>query len=323
MEKIRIGLYGDNGHQLGGKLANTENARAEIVALANCKALPQWPRATCYDSLPAMLADKRIQLVSLCSPRRADQAADAVACLAAGKHVYAEKPCAMNETDLNRILAAARDNGRQFHEMAGTAFAQPYLAMRETVAAGTLGEVVQVFAQKSYPPDTEHRPQDEAVDGGLIPQCGVHAVRMIEHVTGLRVEIVNAMQTRLSNPERDNGGDLRIAAVLSMGLDNGAVASATLNYLNPLRGFGGWGNEHLRIFGTRGFVESVDAGRRTRLVVGDTDHGQLDCSAVGLDYFACYIDTLLGIGAMPLPLEEELHPTRVVIRARAAVLDIL
>lgn len=43
--------------------------------------------------------------------------------------------------------------------------------------------MVQVIAEKSYPYH-ERRPRDEDVDGGLILQCGVHAMRFVEHVAG-------------------------------------------------------------------------------------------------------------------------------------------
>jgi predicted dehydrogenase len=230
----------------------------------------------------------------------------------AGRHVYAEKPCAMTEEDLDAIIAASRSTGRRFHEMAGTAFDQPYLAMRNLVAAGGIGTVVQVFAQKSYPYH-DRRPQDEDIDGGIIGQASVHALRFVEHVAGQRIADIQAVETRLGNPVADGG--LRMATALILTLENGGVASVIANYLNP-KGFGRWGNEHLRIFGTRGFVESTDGGARTRLVVGDKDLGAIDTSAPSREYFDMFVESLLGLTEMPFSMEEELHPTRMTIRAK-------
>lgn len=75
-------------------------------------------------------------------------------------------------------------------------------------------------------------------------------------------------------------------------------------------------NEHLRIFGTKGFVECTDGGIKTRLVVGDRDYGIIDTSKPGKDYFEMFLDQLTGVCEMPLTLEEELHPTRMIIRAK-------
>lgn len=318
MRRIGIGLYGENGHQVGALLKSLPAARLVATAAlspATRTALgADWPEVRHVDTLDALLRDGEVECVSLCSPRRADQPRDAVQCLAAGRHVYAEKPCALSEPDLDAILAAASRAGCRFHEMAGTAFEQPYRAMRQLVGAGRLGTVVQVLAQKSYPM-YPGRPQDEAIDGGLIAQNAIHAVRMIEHVGGVRVASVEALETALGNPVA--GGGLRMAAALLMRLENGGVGTAIANYLNPA-GFGRWGNETLRVFGTAGMVEATDGGTRTRLVIGDRDLGPLEVSEPSLDFFALMLEEIRGRGSLPIPLEEELHPTRVVIRARAS-----
>lgn len=314
--KIGIGIYGRNGHQITSMLEN--HPYAELVATAALgsdflpESLKKEEKIKHYDTLEEMLKDERVQLVSLCSPRRRDQAGDAIMSLKAGKHVYAEKPCAMTEEELDEIIKTSRETGKVFHEMAGTAFDQPYFALRGVVSSGVIGEVVQVLTQKSYPLHNR-RPQDENVDGGLICQVGVHATRFIEHVAMQKIKTVYAVETKLGNPVPE--GNLRIAASLMMTLENGGVASMVANYLNP-NGFGLWGNEHLRIFGTKGFVESVDGGTRTRLVVGDEDLGPVDVSGKTKDYFDMYVESLLGLGSMPLDLEDELHPTRMVIRAK-------
>ncbi len=329
-EKLGVGIYGVNGHQIHYHIENHPHARLVATAAFQREALPPGlkadPAIRHYATLDEMLADEAVQLVSLCSPRRRDQAAEAIRCMKAGKHAYAEKPCAMTEEDLDAIIAAAGKGDTQlvrggkvecplFHEMAGTAFEQPYLAMREIVAAGTIGTVVQVFAQKSYPYH-DRRPQDEDVDGGIIGQASVHALRFVEHVAGQRIADISAVETRLGNPVA--GGGLRMATSLMMTLENGGVAAVIANYLNP-KGFGRWGNEHLRIFGTKGFVESTDSGTRTRLVVGDKDLGPIDASAPSREYFDMFAESLLGLGTMPFSMEEELHPTRMTIRAKRRV----
>ncbi|MEO7934193.1 MAG: Gfo/Idh/MocA family oxidoreductase [Chthoniobacterales bacterium] len=266
-------------------------------------------------SLGELLADDSLDLISLCSPRRADQAEDAIRCLAAGKHVYAEKPCALNERDLDRILETASRFDRSFRETAGTAFAQPWRAMRDAIAAGKIGGVAQVFAQKSYPYHA-NRPDDEDIDGGLTLQAGIHAVRMIEQVSGLRLKTLSAREIQLAGFSR---GGLRMAAELSGTLENGALACALVNYLNP-RGTGVWGNDHLRIFGTKGMIESVDGGTSARLFAG-VDLGMVVAQATpSLDYFLIYARSLLGAAEMLLPLEEEMHSLRMLLRAKQALI---
>jgi predicted dehydrogenase len=318
--KLGVGLYGKNGHQIFGQVR--ENPHAEAAAAVGLPEnileglLGDFPDMRCYDTLEEMLRDDGVRLVSLCSPVRARQAEEAALCMKAGRHVYAEKPCALSVAELDGLMETAAKHGVRFHEMAGTAFEEPYRTMGETVRSGRLGEVVQVFAQKSYPYFPE-RPQDEKVDGGMLRQVSVHALRMVERAAGRRILEIAAVETKLGSPYP--GGGLHMAASFMMKLEGGALASALANYLNP-RGFGPWGNESLRIFGTKGFAEAVDGGARTRLVIGDEDLGPLAIPDVARDYFDLVVDSILGVAPAPLSVEEELHPTRAVLRAKESAL---
>lgn len=312
---IRVGLYGTNGHQIHNNLVAHPDARLVAVAgIPRDKLAPAQrddPSIRVHESLDALLADPGVDFVSLCSPRRADQAADAIKALRAGKHVLAEKPCALSEADLDAILAAARETGKFFHEMAGSGLGQPYFALREIVRTGALGEVVQVISEKSYPYG-DWRPQDEALDGGLILQNAIHALRFVEHTAGVPIASVRAVETNLGNPVA--GGGLRMASVLLLTLQNGGLASVTANYLNQ-PGTGVWGDESLKILGTRGLLEMRGGGKTTRLVIGDKDHGSIDTSGPGVNWLNAAFAEILGRGKFPLTLDEELSPTRWVLRA--------
>lgn len=302
--RLGLGLYGGNGHQLGG--LSPSHPTAAVVAVAGPSAPPAWPGVRVHPDLNALLADPAVELVSLCSPRRADQAADAIRCLRAGRHVLAEKPCAMREEDLDAILAEAQRQGRVFHEMAGSSLEAPFPAIARLVRSGAIGEVVQVLAQKSYPMH-DRRPVDEDVDGGLLLQIGVHALRWVEQVAGVRIDrVVDAVESGRPG--------VTAACSLTCAGAGGVPVSVVLNYANP-RAFGSWGNEGLRIFGTGGMIELADGGCRTRFVDHQRDHGQIDSGPPGPDWFDLVVDHVRG-GAMPFDLDTELHPLRVLLRAR-------
>jgi predicted dehydrogenase len=100
---IGVGLYGVKGHQIQNRLVDHARARLLAIAGMEIEALPESLRGDKeirqYAGLDEMLGDDRVDLVSLCSPQRRDQAQETVRCLQAGKHAYAEKPCAMTESD--------------------------------------------------------------------------------------------------------------------------------------------------------------------------------------------------------------------------------
>ncbi|HJH04214.1 MAG TPA: Gfo/Idh/MocA family oxidoreductase [Victivallis vadensis] len=314
MEKIKIGLYGDNGHQIWFAF---QHPGAEIVAAAGIapEKIPAEHRSALRfcDSLDELLQTDA-QLISLCSPLRSEQARHALRCLEAGRHVYAEKPCAFREEELDEIIRTSRRVGRRFHEMASVAFQAPYAALRKCVAAGTIGEVLQVVSQKSYPWRLE-RPADEHVDGGLIRQVGIYNLRFIEHLTGLRVTELFARETRLGNQGPQS--ECRRAVSFSMALSNGAIASGVSNYAGPCAPhWNSWGYENVRIFGVNGFVESVNGGETVRYYTPEQGVVPLDPNDGAIDWFDTVLDEIrTGEELIPVPLETELSPTRWVIRA--------
>ena len=308
-KKIGVGLYGSNGHQIR-PAKFVDHPHASLVAVAGLRQNPPSETVKRYATLDELLADPAVELVSLCSPKRADQVRDAIRCLEAGRHVYAEKPSALTEADLDLILAAARRAGKQFHEMAGTAFTPHYGAMRQLVRDGAIGEVVQVFVQKSYRYG-QQRAQDEAIDGGMFLQAGIHAARLVEHVSGVRIKSLTGAETRFGSPESGAG---KTASTAQLVLENGGLGTIILNYLNPAGTPLPHGNETLRIFGTKGFIESDEGGARTRLVT----QGKVEPlpRVAGIDYFDAVVASLAAGVPMPLTLGEELHPLRVLLRAK-------
>lgn len=313
MSKIKVGLYGVNGHQIEGLLANHPRAQLVAVAAFGDRATP----AACgtvarYNTLVELLGDKRVELVSLCSPRRADQAADAVTCLLAGRHVYGEKPSALREADLDRIIATAAQTGCRYHEMGAATPDQPYMALRDCIRSGAIGEVVQVFVQKSYP-WAEWRPGDEAIDGGLSTQVGIYPLRFIEHVAGVKVASLEIRETRLGNDHP--GSNCRRAVSMLMTLANGGVASAICNYLNPSSHLA-WGYEILRVFGTAGIVESNLLDGSARVLKPGAAPAPLDTSAPAPSSFDLMINSLLDGTPMPMTMTDELSPTRWVVKAK-------
>lgn len=271
-EKWRVACYGMNGHQIVHMLV--DYASAELVAVADISdeslegAFKEDPdrlsKVARYSSLDELLADANVQVVSLCSARRAEQVDHAVQCLEAGKHVVAEKPVALDLEGIQKIKDAVAKTGCKFHGMAGTVHTPPFRFVQHIVQSGQVGPVVQVYAMKSYPYH-DRRPRDRGIDGGMIPQAGSHAIRLMEGVTGLKLKRVCGFVNALGI--KDPGG-LNRAASLAYEYDSGAVGILALNYLNQ-RSIGYHGNDQIRVMGTEGMIEAVDGAERITLVTAD------------------------------------------------------
>ena len=168
--RVLVGIFGRNGHQLSAE----EIWEAGGVLLGECDKTVEKDGdkgkegrkgergrdvtlnerrhdVRVYDTLEDMLEEREIELVSVCGSPRSGQAKVIKRVLEAGKHVYAEKPCVMNEHDMDELLELAAARNLIFCEMAGIYYEEPYFTAGKLVREGAVGEVVQVVAQKSYP----------------------------------------------------------------------------------------------------------------------------------------------------------------------------
>ena len=103
--------------------------------------------------------------------------AQAMAAIAAGKHVLCEKPLAMTVADAVIMVQAAKDAGLVFGTNHHLRNAGSHIAIREAVQAGRIGDVlsVRVFHAVYLPPFLQGwRIDNPAAGGGVIPDIVVH-----------------------------------------------------------------------------------------------------------------------------------------------------
>ena len=100
MKKLKLGIYGANGHQIWQFLEGYD--RVEFVASAavpksRLEGYEAYKNGTLkiFDTLEEMMEGAQLDLVALCSPVRAEQAKDAIKLLNRNISVYAEKPAAL------------------------------------------------------------------------------------------------------------------------------------------------------------------------------------------------------------------------------------
>ncbi|QBX99994.1 Gfo/Idh/MocA family oxidoreductase [Rhodophyticola sp. CCM32] len=126
--------------------------------------------------LEELLADDSLDAVYI-STTNEKHAPQALAAIAAGKHVLCEKPLAMTVADAVRMVRAAEQAGLVFATNHHLRNAGSHLAMREAVAAGRIGEVLSVraFHAVYLPPHLQGwRLDNPGAGGGVIPDIVVH-----------------------------------------------------------------------------------------------------------------------------------------------------
>lgn len=143
--------------------------------------------------LAAMLADPSIGAVYISSTNEKHRA-QALAAIAAGKHVICEKPLAMSVPDAVAMVKAAEAAGVVFATNHHLRNAGSHQAIRALVAGGRIGRVLsmRVFHAVHLPPHLQGwRISDPTAGGGVIPDITVHDADTVRfHLGEDPVEVV-------------------------------------------------------------------------------------------------------------------------------------
>ena len=257
-KKIRIGVAGMEGH-IGEILKPIQGLPdVELVSAADADAakmakLPASVRR--YSDYRQMLDKEQLDVAGIGGSN--DQRARIILDCAARKvHVASEKPLAIERTDLERIRQAVQQNGIRLTMLLPMRFYGPYLAMKQVVETGEIGEVGQIDAQKSYKPG--ERPAwmlRRSSFGGSIPYIGIHMVDLMRWLSGREFVEVVSLQAHIGFPEY---GQMENTTGSLFRLDNGGVAVLHMDYLRPKKA-ATHGDDRLRLAGTGGVLEYQQA----------------------------------------------------------------
>jgi len=94
-----------------------------------------------YTSLEALLADRDVQAVSICTPHWTHPELT-VACVEAGRHVLVEKPMAVDLKSCDRMIEAASRAGVKLGVISQRRFYEPVLRVKQAVEQGKIGRPI-------------------------------------------------------------------------------------------------------------------------------------------------------------------------------------
>ena len=189
---LRVGIVGLGrlGQRHAAALAhNTPGcqlvAACSPVEAERAYAASQLGIANVYADLDSLLADPAVDAVVLVTPTslHADQT---IAALKAGKHVFVEKPLALNVPDCERVLQVAAQHPDRV-AMVGFVrrFDPSYLAAYQSVAAGEIGKPFLVRSQTCDQNDPEgFFVKFAPTSGGIFMDCSVHDIDLARWMLG-------------------------------------------------------------------------------------------------------------------------------------------
>ena len=190
--------------------------RCEVVAIASRdadlakRAAAELAIPTAHGSYEALLADPDVDAVYLPLPNHL-HAAWAIAAAEAGKHVLCEKPLALTAHDAERMIDAAEKAGVHLMEAFMYRLHPSWIAVRELVAGGRIGDLVAVQSWFSYYNDDPANIRNIAdVGGGALYDIGCYCVNLSRMLFGNEPIRVEAAITR----DPRNGTDVLTSGLL-------------------------------------------------------------------------------------------------------------
>jgi 1,5-anhydro-D-fructose reductase (1,5-anhydro-D-mannitol-forming) len=248
---MRWGLIGASsiaeGHvidavrQTGGEIlgvASTGLARAQEFAASH-----GIPHPT--DSIKALLALRGLEAVYISSTNEKHHA-QALAAIAAGKHVLCEKPLAMTVAEAREMVSAAQSAGVTFATNHHLRCSGSHRAIRDLIRAGRVGRVLslRLFHAVHLPPHLQGwRIDSPDAGGGVIPDITVHdadAARFLLGETPVSV-VAQMMASGMGQGVEDS-----VMSVWAM--PSGAMVQSHESFTHPFAGSG------LEVHGTEGSI---------------------------------------------------------------------
>ena len=275
---VRLGLIGYDGHVdeilrplpdfPDVELVAVADDGSDAAATASTFRNPAVSKARRYAAYADMLSREHLDCVAICNHNGA-RAGAIVACAERKLNLIAEKPLAITRRELASVTAAVEKNRIHAGMLLPMRFDPPYLAMKQVVDSGEIGEVCQIDAQKSYQLDVRPEWQKHArTYGSTILWIGIHMIDLMSFTSGRGFSQAASFQGHVAFPEL---GDMQNVTATVFRLDNGGAATLRMDYLRPAS-VQGHGDDRLRLAGTKGIVEYREgadvvvigpAGRRT------------------------------------------------------------
>jgi predicted dehydrogenase len=190
--------------------------RCEVIAIASRdaetarRAAMELGIPNAHGSYEELLADPDVDAVYVPLPNHL-HAEWTIAAVEAGKHVLCEKPLALTAADAERMVEAADRAGVHLMEAFMYRLHPSWIAVRELVAAGRLGDIVAIHSSFAYFNDDPANIRNVAeYGGGALYDIGCYCVNLSRMLFDAEPRRVEASISR----DPDTGTDVTTSALL-------------------------------------------------------------------------------------------------------------
>ena len=195
----------------------------------------------------AIIADPKVEAVLICTPT--DTHAEIVRAAAhAGKHIFCEKPIALDLKDADAALQAVNQAGVKFQLGFNRRFDANYARVRKAVTSGEIGtpQLLHITSRDPAPPPMPYIQSS----GGIFLDMAIHDWDMARFLIGSEIEEVYVQGGVMVDPAIGEAGDLDTHVTLFR-FANGVVGTID----NSRRAVYGY-DQRVEILGSQGAVQT-------------------------------------------------------------------
>jgi len=253
---LNLGLIGAG--RIGQVHASTIKSRvsqAQILAVAD---VVETAAKSCADKFgiasfsrdpQAIIDNPAIQAVLICS--NTDTHAPLIESAAkAGKHIFCEKPIALDLGQIDRALAAVDKAGVQLQIGFNRRFDANFRRIRDAVTSGEIGQphILHIISRDPAPPPIAY----VKTSGGLFVDMAIHDFDMARYLIGSEVAEVFVQAAVRVDPAIGEAGDVD-TAITMLRFANGVIGTID-NSRQAVYGY----DQRVEVFGSRGAIQALN-----------------------------------------------------------------
>ena len=171
-----------------------------------------------------ILNDKEVDAIFICTPTDTHYTISMEA-LNFGKHVFCEKPVDLELGRVKDVKDLVAKTGKKYMVGFNRRFDHNFMAIKENIDKGLIGklELIQITSRDPEPPPISY----VKVSGGLFCDMMIHDFDMVRYLSSSNPKSVTAIGDALVNPKIKTEGNDIDTAIVSIELENGALAVIT------------------------------------------------------------------------------------------------
>ena len=208
-----------------------------------------------------ILNDPEIDAVLICSSTNT-HAPISLEAIAAGKHVFCEKPIDHDLTKIKRVVKALKGSGVKYQVGFNRRHDHNFAAVKQAILDGKVGDahIIKISSRDPEPPSAEYA----AVSGGMFLDMTIHDFDMVRYLAGCDAEEIYVQSAVLGDPAIGEAGDVD-TAVITLKMENGAIAVID----NSRRAAYGY-DQRAEVFGSKGMAATAN-DTQSSMVLSNAD----------------------------------------------------